>query len=203
MSLFFASKFAVAIPSCGHLGYRNVYASAAFPSRLRMSGEAYQRIHPIFDDEMMSLAPDVAVPRNGLPHDQGVRVARREFAAPPIYLLAITAFPVFLAVFIAGTRWFDFRHHGFDIMFGFMIGVITAAIAFRYYHLPICGGAGWGWGPRSPIKAFWAGVGSRSYATDGETWEDRGDEEMALDTINGETTNLPSEVPSSTREEGG
>jgi hypothetical protein len=74
--------------------------------------------------------------------------------------------PFFASVFIAGSRWWDFRHHGFDIMFGYLIGIITSVFAFRYYHLPISNGAGWAWGPRSHDKAFWAGVGSFSYATD-------------------------------------
>jgi len=89
--------------------------------------------------------------------------------------------PFFGSIFIAGSRWWDFRHHGFDILFGYLIGTIAAFFSFRYYHLPISSGAGWAWGPRSQDKAFWAGVGSFSYATDHLRGQYRsGDEEEAL-----------------------
>lgn len=94
--------------------------------------------------------------------------ARRQAAAPPLYLLAFAAAPSCVAVFIASSRWFDFRHHGFDILFGFLIGTVCAVCAFRWYHLPVSRGAGWAWGPRCADKAWWAGVGSFSYAMD---WE--------------------------------
>jgi hypothetical protein len=106
---------------------------------------------------------------------------RRQAAAPPLYLLVIVLIPSAAALFIASSRWFDFRHHGFDILFGFTIGLITAAFSFRYYHLPIGQGAGWAWGPRSSEKAFWAGIGSYSYATgsgDGPYRRARSEEEM-------------------------
>jgi hypothetical protein len=80
--------------------------------------------------------------------------------------------PFCLAIFIAASRWFNFRHHGFDILFGFSIGVFTAIFSFRYYHLPITIGAGWAWGPRSADRAFWAGVGRLGYV--GEKEVERG-----------------------------
>lgn len=99
-------------------------------------------------------------------HSSTVSAVRRLAAAPPLYLLALCIAPFFAAVFIATTRWFNFRHHGFDILSGFAIGTICAFFAFRFYHLPISQGAGWAWGPRSHDKAFWAGVGSLGYATE-------------------------------------
>lgn len=77
--------------------------------------------------------------------------------------------PFFTAVFIAASRWYDFRHHGFDILFGFLMGTASAFFAFRWYHLPVARGAGWAWAPRCADKAWWAGVGSFSYAMD---WEE-------------------------------
>ena len=106
---------------------------------------------------------------------------RRQAAAPPLYLLVLVLIPTATAIFIASSRWFNFRHHGFDILFGFLIGLTTAIFSFRYYHLPISRGAGWGWGPRSNEKAFWAGVGSYSYATstsNGHDLKTRDDGEM-------------------------
>jgi hypothetical protein len=114
-------------------------------------------------------------------HNQTVSAVRRQAAAPPLYLLCIAVIPFAGSVYVSGSRWWDFRHHGFDILFGYLIGVITAIFAFRYYHLPISSGAGWAWGPRSHDKAFWAGVGSFSYATNHFRGEYRsGDEEEAL-----------------------
>lgn len=102
-------------------------------------------------------------------HNTSLASARRQAAAPPLYLLIFAVAPFFTAVFIASSRWFDFRHHGFDILFGFLIGTICAFFAFRWYHLPVSQGAGWAWGPRCKDKAWWAGVGSFSYAMD---WEE-------------------------------
>jgi hypothetical protein len=56
------------------------------------------------------------------------------------------------------------RHHGFDILFGYLMGVATSFHAFYYYHLPIRTGAGSAWGPRSDERAFWAGIGRLGYA---------------------------------------
>lgn len=102
-------------------------------------------------------------------HNAHLLSARRQAAAPPVYLLVIAMLPFFASVFIASSRWFDFRHHGFDILFGFLIGVVCAFFSFRWYHLPISRGAGWAFGPRSSDKAWWAGVGSLSYASN---WEE-------------------------------
>ncbi|KJR82634.1 PAP2 domain protein [Sporothrix schenckii 1099-18] len=93
---------------------------------------------------------------------------RRSGAAPPLYLLVVALVPFFASIFIAASRWFDFRHHGFDILFGYAIGTVTTLVSFRMYHLPLSRGAGWAWGPRSADKAFWAGVGSHSWAV---PWE--------------------------------
>lgn len=116
-------------------------------------------------------------------HNQTIFAVRRQAAAPPIYLLVLAVLPFFASVYIAGSRWWDFRHHAFDILFGYGIGTISAFFAFYYYHLPISTGAGWAWGPRSAEKAFWAGVGSSSYATDHLRGEYRGDEEEALPVV--------------------
>jgi len=101
-------------------------------------------------------------------HQASLSAVRRQAAAPPVYLLVFALAPFLATIFIASSRWFDFRHHGFDILFGFSIGAITAYVAFRFYHQPLSEGAGWAWGPRSSDKAWWAGVGSFSYATDRE-----------------------------------
>lgn len=163
LSLFLASKFAVTFPFVTPKAQADSSSFSAFPSRISSTrssdGEAEQFIQ----------------------HQRHLTSIRRQAAAPPIYLLAIMVIPTFLSVFIAGSRWFDFRHHAFDIMFGYLIGIITAVFAFYFYHLPIRSGAGWAWGPRSPAKAWWSGVGSNSYATDRDEYLMRGgDEEETL-----------------------
>ncbi|KAI0118642.1 PAP2 superfamily-domain-containing protein [Nemania sp. FL0031] len=87
-------------------------------------------------------------------------------ATPPLYLIIITLLPAGTAVFIATSRWYDFQHHGFDILVSFVLGTLFAYFSFRYYHLPIGRGAGWAWGPRSKTRAFFAGIGSPNYATE-------------------------------------
>ncbi len=169
LSLFMASKLAITFPFLAPSGYTDHTSFTAFPSRFRnntdMPGESYE-LKSRGQNEHLSSSGDPALQEQLRQHRATVAAVRRQAAAPPLYLLVVVMLPFFTAVFIASSRWFDFRHHGFDILFGFLIGTITAFFAFRFYHLPISQGAGWAWGPRSPDKAFWAGVGSFSYATD-------------------------------------
>ncbi|KAF7118282.1 hypothetical protein CNMCM5793_007698 [Aspergillus hiratsukae] len=79
---------------------------------------------------------------------------RKRGAAPPVYMLVIAFVPIAVASFIAASRWFDYRHHGFDILFGSIMGTIFAWIGFRMYHLPITRGEGWSWAARNRRHAF-------------------------------------------------
>ncbi len=83
-------------------------------------------------------------------------------------------------MFIGASRYSDFRHAGFDVLSGSVIGTVNAFWAFRYYHLPIARGAGWSWGPRSRGRAWWAGIGVGSYVGDEEGDRKRRDEEAAM-----------------------
>ena len=99
---------------------------------------------------------------------------RVQAAAPPTYLLAVPLLPIGLAIYITGTRYSDYWHHGFDVVTGSLLGVATAWIGFRWYHLPISRGGGWAWAPRSPKRAFGRGIGVTSYAHDeGRQSEDK------------------------------
>jgi len=193
LSLFIASKFSITLPFLAPSGYGDAASFSAFPSRARDSPhddeyELQVRQPPppsaaaaaaAVANESLSAPHDPAANKRLATHSRTVAAVRLQAAAPPLYLLLICILPFFTAVFIAGSRWFNFRHHGFDILFGFLIGTITAFFAFRYYHLPIRQGAGWAWGPRSHDKAFWGGVGSFSYATERRRYR-AGDEEEAL-----------------------
>ncbi|KAJ5589291.1 hypothetical protein N7537_011969 [Penicillium hordei] len=93
---------------------------------------------------------------------------RKRGAAPPVYLMLIAFVPTATACFISASRWFNYRHHGFDILFGSALGIFFAYIGFNMYHLPIRRGAGWAWGARSRRRAFLRGVGvPSSLGTDG------------------------------------
>jgi len=95
---------------------------------------------------------------------------RNQAAAPPVYLLALPLVPICTAIYITSTRYFQFFHHGFDMIVGTLIGAISAYFAFRYYHLPISQGAGWSWGARSRDRAWAIGVGVPGYVgTEGWT----------------------------------
>lgn len=160
-SLFLASKFAVTIPFVvGSTTSADAGTISAFPSRMRSEVDPYEPTRSRsagsspFNDKMTAR------------HNAKIQSLRRQAAGPPIYLLVIVLMPFCVAVFIASSRWFDFRHHGFDILFGFLMGLLTSVYSFRYYHLPIQEGAGWAWGPRSEDRAFWAGVGRLGYAGD-------------------------------------
>lgn len=166
LSLFLASKFAVTFPYVTPSGNVAESAFSAFPSQMT---DAAGR--PSFAGEA----------EHFVQRQRNLRSIRRQAAAPPIYLLVLMVAPTLLSVFIAGSRWWDFRHHVFDIMFGYFIGLVASVFAFYYYHLPMRSGAGWAWGPRSHDKAWWSGVGSHSYATDKDSYLMRaGDEEEAL-----------------------
>ncbi|CAK3986981.1 acid phosphatase Vanadium-dependent haloperoxidase [Lecanosticta acicola] len=97
---------------------------------------------------------------------------RNAAAAPPNYLLIPALLPVGVAVYICSTRYHQYYHFGFDLLAGSLIGIVTAYVSFRWYHLPISRGQGWAWGSRSRDRAFWIGVGSAGYVGD-EGWESR------------------------------
>ncbi|KAF9885980.1 hypothetical protein FE257_012158 [Aspergillus nanangensis] len=88
---------------------------------------------------------------------------RMQGAAPPVYMVIVAFVPIAVAFFFSASRWFDFRHHGFDIIFGSVMGIVFAWVAFHLYHLPIMRGAGWAWAARSHNHAFFKGVGLPSY----------------------------------------
>ncbi|PWY83230.1 acid phosphatase/Vanadium-dependent haloperoxidase [Aspergillus sclerotioniger CBS 115572] len=88
---------------------------------------------------------------------------RNQGAAPPVYMLIVAFVPIAVAFFISASRWFDYRHHGFDIIFGSVMGMVFAWVGFRLYQLPIMRGAGWAWGARSREHAFFTGVGLPSH----------------------------------------
>ncbi|KAJ6023743.1 hypothetical protein N7540_004540 [Penicillium herquei] len=98
-------------------------------------------------------------PLEGKNHDDDRTSVRKRGAAPPVLLMILAFFPTCTAFFIAGSRWFNYRHHAFDIIFGSLMGAFFAWVGFNMYHLPIQRGAGWAWGPRTSRRAFIRGLG--------------------------------------------
>lgn len=166
LSLFLASKLTITIPFLAPRPYSNEpsYLST-FPSRMNSSSRTGHDLDssadPYHKGESIEMQSN---PRLSGAENSAVP-ARNQSAAPPLYLLVAIAVPIFTSIYIASTRYADFRHHGFDLLFGFFLGTVTAICSFRLYHLPISQGAGWAWGPRSRDRAFWAGIGVGSYAT--------------------------------------
>ncbi|KAF5705804.1 diacylglycerol pyrophosphate phosphatase [Fusarium mundagurra] len=161
-SLFMASKFAITIPFILSPA-ASAASHAAFPSQIQTGPvvDPFELSHIRGHDGSF---PSTSTKERAREDNVKVQPLRRQAAAPPIYLLALGLLPFGVSIFIAGSRWHDRRHHGFDILFGYLMGLIASIFAFRYYHLPIRAGAGWAWGPRSDERAFWAGIGRQGYA---------------------------------------
>ena len=116
---------------------------------------------------------------------------RKEAAAPPTYLIVLPLIPLCAALYIASTRYSDFKHHGFDIISGSAIGIVVSWLSFRMYHLPVGRGAGWAWRPRSAQKAYGIGIGALGYV-DGNNQHKRSDDPEVGQNRNGRTENAAS-----------
>ena len=149
LSLFICAKFAVQIPFLLPGSQSQRYVST-FDEEPETADKFHKESHAGFSSQRDSL--------------------RNKAAAPPIYLLILAFIPILTAMFISVSRWFDYRHHGFDIICGSLLGMTTGWLGFRWYHLPIRGGSGWAWGARSRDRAFWLGIGRPGYVGE-EGWE--------------------------------
>ena len=84
-------------------------------------------------------------------------------AAPPLWTLFIPFIPLGGALYICLSRYMDYAHHGFDIIAGALIGIITSWFSFRFYHMPVSQMRGRAWGRRSPVAAFSLGSNKFGY----------------------------------------
>lgn len=174
LTLFLASKFAVAIPFLPPRPFSTnpAYTSALTPSNLRWRNNT--NILPVHKNQLAEA--DRSSSSYG--DDDKVVPIRYQAAAPPVWTLILVLVPIGSAIYITSTRFTDYRHHGFDLIFGSLIGITTAWFSFRWYHLPITRGAGWAWGPRSYTRSFGIGVGVGSYVGT-EGWSHKGESETA------------------------
>lgn len=126
---------------------------------------------------------------------------RKEAAAPPAYLHFLLFVPIGTAIFICASRWFDYRHHGFDILFGSFIGILSSWYSFNMYHMPLGQSAGWSWGPRSATRAFAIGVGTGGWVAEAqpETREVQRPADVEMGTLPpSATSRLDTAVPAAT-----
>ncbi|EAT85628.2 hypothetical protein SNOG_06977 [Parastagonospora nodorum SN15] len=154
LTLFLASKFSVAIPFLPHRPYSTnpAHTSAVAPSNLKKAASvAFSKHESSLSSPAHAYADDHVVP------------IRYQNAAPPVWTLLLILVPIGSAIYICASRFTDYRHFGFDILFGSLIGITAAWFSFRFYHLPISRGAGWAWGPRSYDRAWGIGVGRGNY----------------------------------------
>lgn len=121
LSLFLASKLALTVPSITLRSYGNDTnrLNSAFPSRSRMSQpQSYRTTDTQGGDN------NAAAGTSQSGHDRAAVAARNQAAAPPLYLLLVAIIPFLASVYISSTRYSDFRHHGFDILFGWLMGTM-------------------------------------------------------------------------------
>ncbi|KAH6716431.1 PAP2 superfamily protein [Leptodontidium sp. MPI-SDFR-AT-0119] len=109
---------------------QDIFRLSAFPSR----AEEREPEVSVTPENARSPSEDTFQPPG---HNGAIIAARNQAAAPPVYLLVFAVIPRFASIYISSTRFTDFRHHGFDILFGYFLGTVSAIFAFRYYHLPI------------------------------------------------------------------
>lgn len=57
---------------------------------------------------------------------------------PTMLALLLCAVPPLLAAFIASSRYSDYRHHGFDILSGCVVGLFSAYAGWRWYGAWSC-----------------------------------------------------------------
>ena len=88
------------------------------------------------------------------PEDNGFSRVDKDPAAPPAYLLPLPCAPLGLAIFLAGTRFFDFRNHGIDVLAGSAVGTTTAWFGFRLHHPPLASHLGGSFGAGNNSSIF-------------------------------------------------
>ncbi|KAH8148529.1 uncharacterized protein LAJ45_07240 [Morchella importuna] len=57
---------------------------------------------------------------------------------PQMLSFAVVATPMLLATYVASTRWSDYRHHGFDVLFGSFEGIVCALVGWGWYGVFSC-----------------------------------------------------------------
>lgn len=168
LSLFLCSKFGVTIPT---FPMQPSAPDSLAASRTNEPGLQANHNGQITEESAKRSESDETA--GDTAHASSARhpVSIRNLAAtPPAYLLVLAFVPVAVAFYICSTRYSQYYHHGFDIISGALIGILTSWGSFRWYHLPLSRGQGWAWGSRSRSRAWGIGVGIGGYVGR-EGWE--------------------------------
>jgi len=164
LSLFLCSKFSIAIP---YLPLQPTTADSMTRQRNEHELLPLHQNRGVSGDSNIHDTTGEAALVGKQPAHSPVTI-RNYAASPPNYTIILAFFPVAVAIYISSTRYSQFYHHGFDVISGSLIGIATAILAFRWYHLPLSRGQGWAWGPRSVNRAFGIGVGTGGYVDHAE-----------------------------------
>jgi len=170
LTLFLCSKFAIAVPFLAPRAFHPDNATSSFLGRTGHRRAEYSSSSQSKDIALSNLGGPPHSPEGQSPSASTTVQLRNQAAAPPTYLLVIAFIPIGAAIYISTTRYSDFRHHGWDIIFGSLMGFALGWFSFRWYHLPVRQGAGWSWGARSRDRAFAVPVGVHGYVGY-EGWE--------------------------------
>ncbi|KAK4634354.1 Lipid phosphate phosphatase 1 [Fulvia fulva] len=183
LTLYFCSKFAIGLPHLPTPLEQQQQQQQPLRSTIPQNGD--HELLPLHSNRARGDSEDTkreedttyrgaAGPSSHHPTSDDISTSplwmRNAAAAPPNYLIIPALLPVAVAVYICSTRYVEFYHFGFDIISGSLIGIATAYLSFRWYHLPISRGQGWAWGARSRNRAFAIGVGTGGYVGE-EGWE--------------------------------
>lgn len=161
LSLFLASKFAIAIPYLPTTPWLTAWSPAARTNTARSNETELLPLHNPRPSQSSTKPPLQPSAQN---NDHMLEQPVYNLAAsPPNYGIIVVLIPIGAAAYITSTRYSEYWHFGFDVLGGAIIGVFSAWGSFRWYHAPIRRGQGWSWGPRSRERAFGIGVGTATY----------------------------------------
>jgi membrane-associated phospholipid phosphatase len=127
LSLFLAGKFGV-------LSLVTPLTNASTPRSILGSVTAFAKSH-------RRTASNDEIDRD-VSHPAKLRHALASASAPALSLTMIAWIPYAVAMFVAASRWHDYRHHAADILFGFAIGSFFAVIAYRFTQLHLARAVG-------------------------------------------------------------
>ena len=121
LTLYLCSKFSIAIP------YLLPYAYT--PEHSNDTDDTNHNSRAAHAEDEVAASNQSRIPTR-----------RNQAAAPPAYLFIFALVPVSVATYIASSRYSDFRHHGFDIIFGSLMGILFSWVStylFATYSYPI------------------------------------------------------------------
>lgn len=169
LTLWLCAKFSISFPYLGPLAFGAPSPAEAATGHI---GHTHRNDDINTDHSKKTEQPSSSSSSSSVP--VASTSLRGQGAAPPVYLQIIAFVPICVAAFISSSRYFDHRHHGFDILFGAVLGSVFAYIGFHLYHLPLPRSDGWAYAARSRGHAFFRGIGYADLvATEGWASESR------------------------------